>query len=140
MLAAEDCTEGAGGAGSVRGAGGSGPDGHHPLPDHPRPAAAALDPASLGLVYPGHHTSLCPRYTWTCCQDSLGRVACLPSVPVASLSLSLVSLVKAMHDLNLGPLVAGPPSLRRLRLSARLGLGLLPCLLATAVFRIAAAR
>ena len=85
-------------------------------------------------------TSLCPRYTWICCQDSLGRVACLPSVPVASLSLSLVSLVKAMHDLNLGPLVAGPTSLRRLRLSARLGLGLLPCLLATAVFRIAAAR
>ena len=81
-----------------------------------------------------------PRYTWTCVQDSLGRVACLPSVPVASLSLSLVSLVKAMHDLNLGPLVAGPPSLPRLRLTARLWLGLMPCLLATAVFRIAALR
>ena len=67
-------------------------------------------------------------------------MACLPSVPVASLCLSLVSLVKAMHDLNLGPLVAGPPSLPRLRLTARLWLGLMPCLLATAVFRIAALR
>ena len=75
-----------------------------------------------------------------CVTDSLGRVACLPSVPVASLSLSLVSLVKAMHDLNLGPLVAGPPSLPRLLLTARLWLGLMPCLLATAVFRIAALR
>ena len=40
-----------------------------------------------------------------CVTDSLERVACLPSIPMASIIFSLLSIVKAVFDLNIYPLV-----------------------------------
>ena len=40
-----------------------------------------------------------------CVTDSLGRLACLPSVPMASVIFSVLSIVKAVFDLNIYPLV-----------------------------------
>ena len=40
-----------------------------------------------------------------CVTDSLGRVACLPSVPMASVIFSVLSIIKAVFDLNIYPLV-----------------------------------
>ena len=40
-----------------------------------------------------------------CVTDSLGRVACLPSVPMASVLFSVLSIIKAVFDLNIYPLV-----------------------------------
>ena len=42
-----------------------------------------------------------------CVTDSLGRVACLPSIPMASIIFSVLSIVKAVFDLNIYPLVRG---------------------------------
>ena len=42
----------------------------------------------------------------SCVQDSLGRVACFPSLPVASIIFSLLSILKALYDLNITPLVS----------------------------------
>ena len=39
----------------------------------------------------------------SCVEDSLGRVACLPSVPVLSLIFSLLSILKSVFDINLVP-------------------------------------
>ena len=39
----------------------------------------------------------------SCVEDSLGRVACLPSVPVLSLMFSLLSILKSVFDINLVP-------------------------------------
>ena len=40
-----------------------------------------------------------------CVEDSLGRVACLPTIPMASIIFSLLSIIKAVFDLNIYPLV-----------------------------------
>jgi len=40
-----------------------------------------------------------------CVTDSLGRVACLPSIPMASVIFSILSIMKALFDLNIYPLV-----------------------------------
>ena len=100
----------------------------------------------------------------SCLADSLGRVACLPSLPLASLVFSNIALTKAglqltsvtntflseinisyhtdyqaMWNLNIWPLVAGlPAGRRRLRLCLSLTASLLPAFLATAAFRLAA--
>ena len=42
----------------------------------------------------------------SCVEDSLGRVACLPSLPVASAVFSLLSILKTLCDLNITPLVS----------------------------------
>ena len=41
----------------------------------------------------------------SCLEDSLGRVACLPSLPLASLTFSIVAIIKATYDLNIDPIV-----------------------------------
>ena len=41
----------------------------------------------------------------SCLEDSLGRSICLPSIPVASVVFSFLSLVKAVYALNIYPLV-----------------------------------
>lgn len=42
--------------------------------------------------------------TTSCLEDSFGRVACLPSLPLASLTFSVIAIVKATFDLNIYPL------------------------------------
>ena len=44
--------------------------------------------------------------TSSCVGDSLGRVACLPSLPMASIIFSLLSILKTLCDLNISPLVS----------------------------------
>lgn len=76
-------------------------------------------------------------------KDSLGRVACLPSVPVASLIFGFLSLIKSLYDLNIYPLLHNLPAslaLRRLTLATSLCRSLMPCFLTTAIFRIAVLR
>ena len=41
----------------------------------------------------------------SCVEDSLGRVACLPSLLIASVFFSLLSILKTLHDLNIAPLL-----------------------------------
>ena len=77
----------------------------------------------------------------SCIEDSLGRVACLPSIPVASILFSLLSLVKALYDLNIYPLVHDyPPSWERLNKTVDLCFTFLPCFIASAVFRLTTLR
>ena len=76
-------------------------------------------------------------------QDSLGRVACLPSIPVASIVFGFLSLVKSLYDLNIYPLVhslPASPALRRLTIATSLCRSLMPCFVTTAIFRIAVLR
>ena len=68
---------------------------------------------------------------------SLSRLLCLPSIPIFSILFSLLSLVKAFHDLNIYPLLhtygsRGGSSHLRLHLL----LTLLPSFLCSALFRI----
>ena len=44
------------------------------------------------------------RSSVSCLRDSLGRIACLPSLPVVSFAFSLLSMLKACLDLNVFPL------------------------------------
>ena len=44
--------------------------------------------------------------TSSCVGDSLGRVACLPSLPMASIIFSLLSILKTLCDLNISPIVS----------------------------------
>ena len=75
----------------------------------------------------------------TCVTDSLGRVACLPSLPMASVLFSVLSIVKAVFDLNIYPLVREyETSATTVRMSCLLFLRFLPCFLATALFRVSA--
>ena len=41
----------------------------------------------------------------TCIEDELGRRLCLPSLPMVSMTFSVASILKAMYDMNLGPLM-----------------------------------
>ncbi|XP_023342920.1 uncharacterized protein LOC111712514 isoform X2 [Eurytemora carolleeae] len=45
--------------------------------------------------------------TSACVEDSLGRVACLPSIPIFSLIFSFLSIIKSLFDLNIHPLLQG---------------------------------
>ena len=75
----------------------------------------------------------------TCVTDSLGRVACLPSLPMASVLFSVLSIVKAVFDLNIYPLVREyETSATTVRMSCLLFLRFLPCFLGTALFRVSA--
>ena len=74
-----------------------------------------------------------------CVTDSLGRVACLPSLPMASVIFSVLSIIKAVFDLNIYPLVRQyETSSQTVRMSFNLLLKFLPCFLSNALFRITA--
>ena len=75
-----------------------------------------------------------------CMEDSLGRVACLPSLPMASLTFAILSIIKCIHDLNIYPLVHHFPTQTRLKLTLEILIDLLPTLVSSAVFRIATLR
>ena len=42
----------------------------------------------------------------SCIEDNLGRVACLPSIPMLAITFSILSIIKSMFDLNIHPLLA----------------------------------
>ena len=74
-----------------------------------------------------------------CVTDSLGRVACLPSIPMASVIFSVLSIAKAFFDLNLYPLVRELHTCSAtLRLTASLLLRFFPFFLANTLFRVSA--
>ena len=72
-----------------------------------------------------------------CMTDSLGRVACFPSIPMASMIFSLLSIVKAVFDLNIYPLLREyHNSARSFKMSLYLMLSFLPFFLSNALFRV----
>ena len=74
----------------------------------------------------------------SCVEDSLGRVACLPSLPVASIIFSLLSILKALYDLNVTPLVSSTDqaqSVLKLSYSCQLQSQLCPFFVSNILFR-----
>ena len=75
----------------------------------------------------------------SCVQDSLGRIACLPSLPTASMIFSLLSILKSVLELNLAPVLTAPalPAPARSRLALHFTLTHAPFLLSSVLFRLA---
>ena len=69
--------------------------------------------------------------TSTCIEDELGRRLCLPSIPMVSMAFSLASILKAMYEMNLGPLARTQST----QTSATLLLSKTPFYLANVIFR-----
>ena len=69
--------------------------------------------------------------TSTCIEDELGRRLCLPSIPMVSMAFSLASILKAMYDMNLGPLMKN----RSTQTFTTLFLSKTPFYLSNAIFR-----
>ena len=67
----------------------------------------------------------------SCIEDELGRRLCLPSIPMVSITFSLASILKAMYDMNLAPLLQG----HSFHDSANLLLSKTPFYLANVIFR-----
>ena len=73
----------------------------------------------------------------SCLEDSLGRIACLPSLPLLSLSFSFLSIVKSIFDLNLLPVFSSPIANRsKANLVGHVVLTLFPLLLCNVIFRL----
>ena len=67
----------------------------------------------------------------TCIEDELGRRLCLPSLPMVSMTFSVASILKAMYDMNLGPLMKD----QRSYTSAMLLLSKTPFYMGNVIFR-----
>ena len=67
----------------------------------------------------------------TCIEDELGRRLCLPSIPMVSIAFSLASILKAMYEMNLGPLVQAKSA----KTAVTLLLSKTPFYLANVIFR-----
>ena len=73
----------------------------------------------------------------SCVEDYLGRAACLPSIPVASMIFSLLSILKAMYDMNISPLLSDQDhTMMRMKNSYDLFLRFTPFFLANVIFRL----
>ena len=73
----------------------------------------------------------------SCVEDSLGRVACLPSIPMASMIFATFAIIKAMHEMSIYPILLGyTGAVNRFKKSLALFLLYLPFFLANAAFRI----
>ena len=73
----------------------------------------------------------------SCIEDSLGRIACFPSIPLLSISFSFLSIVKSIFDLNLLPVLSSPlPSRAKGRLTGNIILAYFPFLLCNLLFRL----
>merc|ERR1719312_672871 len=73
----------------------------------------------------------------SCVQDSLGRVACIPSIPMASMIFSLLSILKSVFDLNTSPVVSSPyHSITKTKLYLHVFLCYLPFYLGNIIFRL----
>ena len=79
--------------------------------------------------------------TSNCVGDSLGRVACLPSLPMASIIFSLLSILKTLCDLNISPIVSStnhPNSIPKLGFTCHLIARFCPMFVCNVLFRTAA--
>ena len=79
--------------------------------------------------------------TSSCVGDSLGRVACLPSLPIASIIFSLLSILKTLCDLNISPLVSRTHhsnSIPKLGFSCQLTAQFCPLFVSNLLFRTTA--
>ena len=75
----------------------------------------------------------------SCVEDSLGRVACLPSIPMLSLSFSLLSILKSAFDMNMVPYVSSSVnSVTKSKLCQHIVLCFFPFFLCTILFRLSA--
>ena len=73
----------------------------------------------------------------SCLEDSLGRVACLPSIPMASIIFATFAIIKAMHEMSIYPILLGyKGAANSLKKSLELFLLYLPFFLSNAAFRI----
>merc|ERR1719232_1562489 len=75
----------------------------------------------------------------SCVEDSLGRVACLPSIPMLSLLFSLLSILKSIFDMNLVPFVnSSLNSVAKSKLCQHIVLCFFPFYLSNILFRLPA--
>lgn len=75
----------------------------------------------------------------SCVEDSLGRVACLPSIPMLSMLFSLLSIIKSVFDLNMFAVSsASMGSLTRSKVCQHLVLCFFPFYLCNILFRLPA--
>ena len=75
----------------------------------------------------------------SCVEDSLGRVACLPSIPMLSLSFSLLSILKSTFDMNMVPYVSSSVnSITKSKICQHIVLCFFPFFLCTVLFRLSA--
>ena len=75
----------------------------------------------------------------SCVEDSLGRVACLPSIPMLSMLFSLLSILKSVFDLNMSSVSsASLSSLTKSRVCQHLVLCFFPFYLCNILFRLPA--
>ena len=73
----------------------------------------------------------------SCVEDSLGRIACLPSIPTLSMVFSVLSIIKSIYDLNLYPVVSADiNSLTKYKILLSEVLISFPYYLANVMFRI----
>ena len=75
----------------------------------------------------------------SCVEDSLGRVACLPSIPMVSMLFSLLSILKSVFDLNMSAVSsASLSSLTKSKVCQHLVLCFFPFYLCNILFRLPA--
>ena len=75
----------------------------------------------------------------SCVEDSLGRVACLPSIPMLSMLFSLLSILKSVFDLNMSAVSsASLSSLTKSKVCQHLVLCFFPFYLCNILFRLPA--
>ena len=75
----------------------------------------------------------------SCVEDSLGRVACLPSIPMLSLLFSLLSILKSALDINLIPYVScSLNNIAKAKVCQHFVLCFLPFFLCNILFRLPA--
>ena len=75
----------------------------------------------------------------SCVEDSLGRVACLPSIPMLSMLFSLLSIIKSVFDLNMFAVTsASMNSLTKSKVCQHLLLCFFPFYLCNILFRLPA--
>ena len=73
----------------------------------------------------------------SCVQDSLGRVACIPSIPMASMIFSLLSILKSVFDLNTSPVASSSyHSITKTKLSLHVFFCYFPFYLGNIIFRL----
>ena len=75
----------------------------------------------------------------SCVEDSLGRVACLPSIPILSMFFSLLSIIKSVFDMNMAPYVnSSLNNVTRSKFCQYFVLYLFPYFLCNVLFRLPA--
>ena len=77
--------------------------------------------------------------TSSCVEDSLGRIACLPSIPILSMFFSLLSIIKSVLDMNMVPFVNSTLNgVVKFKVCQHIVLCLFPFFLSNILFRLPA--